>query len=394
MEKATRKRGLPIFIAVAVVIVIALLITLSPTPQPQPAEKPTPPELTVIYAEPKAMQVTVTSRGTVRPKREADLVAEVSGRVQWVADSFVNGGFFKAGELLLKLDDRDYRNMLVSREAGVAEAKRALAVERGQSRLARREWQDLGNTEGNELFLRKPQIAAAEAKLAAAIADLDQAKINLQRTEVRAPFDGLLSQTGVHTGQYVTPGKVLGRAFDISVMEVPLPLTDRQQALVDLPLHADSKQQTSATLIASVAGQHYEWPATIVRTEASFDTQSRVLYAVAEVANPYQSRADGAPPLSAGMFVEVEIAGKSFDNAVALPSGVLYQRNKVLTLDSEQRLQVSPVTVLQSGNDSEQSLVSGIANGTAVLLQRPPYVIAGMKITPQLSTDTTALAEE
>ncbi|MCB1841917.1 MAG: efflux transporter periplasmic adaptor subunit, partial [Halioglobus sp.] len=143
-----------------------------PEPLPEVAPEPQAPLVDVVIATPREQALTVRTQGTVRPLREVKLVSRVNGRVERVSPRFAVGGFFAANQELVKVEDVDYRLAIARAESQVAAAKQRLAEERGRSRQAEREWRDLGTSEANALFLRKPQIAAAEAALRASEADL------------------------------------------------------------------------------------------------------------------------------------------------------------------------------------------------------------------------------
>ncbi len=380
MITSKQRKLLPLLITLICAAVAWMLISLKPTPIPRPQVEPRPPALSVFYAEPTQRHTMVQSQGTVRPRWQIDLVAEATGRITHVADNFVNGGFFKEGQELLKIEPVSYQVALVRAEAQVAQAKQSLSQERGQARLAQREWQDLGNKEANDLFLRKPQIEAAEAVLKQATAELEKARLDLARTSLRAPFSGRLLEANVRAGDHAISGAVVGKAFATDVMEVPLPLTSRQTGLVDLPLYANADIDIPVNFIVEVGGQEYQWAGRIVRTEASFDTSSRVVYAIAEVVGAYERREDGVPPFAPGLFARAEIVGRLFDDAIELPRSALYERDKLLVLDSENRLGVMPVEVVQAEGDF--ALVRGVGAGTPILLERPTFLIHGMKVRP------------
>ena len=380
MASARPNKLFPLAILAVCIAVAFALVTFGPKPKERPNVAPKPQALPVIYAQPKQRRAMVSSHGTVRPKWQIDLVAEASGRVVRVADQFVSGGFFNAGDELFQVEPLNYQVAVARAEAQLAQAQQRLAQERGQAQLAQREWRELGNSEANELFLRKPQIAAAEAEIKVATTELEKARLDLRRTSHKAPFNGRLQEAAVQLGERVASGAQVGRAFATDVMEVPLPLTSSQLALVDIPLHSAGEAGVPVTFSVEVAGRNYQWQGIIVRTEASFDTQSRVVNAIAEVPHAYKPRADGAPPFSPGLFARAEIIGRPFDDTIELPRSALYERHNVLTLDGQNRLQVAPVEVLQTAE--ETVLVRGVQSGTAVLLERPDLLIRGMTIEP------------
>jgi RND family efflux transporter MFP subunit len=389
-----RKR-VPLALSILLIggLAAAGLWLLKPAPKTVKPSEPPPPQVAVVYADPQTQALIVDSQGTVEPRREIDLVAQVAGKVQWVNDNFVNGGFFKEGETLLRIDPRDYELALVRAEARVAEAAQVLATEKGRARQAQREWRDLGNAEANELFLRKPQLAAAEAQLEAARADRDKTRLDLERTEVKAPFTGRVREAAADVGQYVSPGSRVARVYDTALAQIRLPLSDRQAALVDLPLGFRGDAENPGPLVVisgTIAGERYQWEGNIVRTDASIDVNNRFYYAVAEVADPFVDYPDQAQvPLVVGLFVDAEIHGREISGVVTVPRRALYKSNKVYTLDDDNRVQLKTVRVLTT--DRGQAWIKGdLAEGEAIVVGGQSFLVPGMRVAPYPAKESLA----
>jgi len=361
-----------------------VLLTGKSGPQPRPLQEEGVPDLGVLLLEPATMAIDVRTQGTVQPRRQIDLVAQVSGRVIDVAPQFAAGGFFQAGERLIAVEDADYRFALVRAEARIADATQALATERARAGQARKEWRDLGNRDANDLFLRIPQLASAEAQLAAATAERDQSRLDLQRTAITAPFDGRVLETAVDLGQYVNAGQRIARIYATDRVEVRLPLTDRQVSLLDLPLSyaGDGVEPAHVPVVLSgVFGrQSWEWQGEIARTDAAIDAESRVVYAVAEVADPF-ARVAGSdrPPLGIGQFVEARISGRAIAGVFRVPRAALQPEDRLWVADSDERLQLLVVDVLQS---EEQSVALRISQPgpLRVVYPVPPGLRVGMRV--------------
>ncbi len=355
-----------------------------PIPKPVEPSPRSPPLVEVLAAEPVNLALTVTTQGSVQPRREINIVSQVGGLVEAVDAHFAEGGFFDAGTELVKVEDADYQFALVRAEARVADAAQIVAQEKGRGRQAQREWRDLGNEEANQLFLRKPQLAGVKAALRAAEADLDEARLNLRRTSIKAPFNGRISEKFVDLGQYITPGTAVARVYDTDVVEVRLPLTGRQVALLELPLnyqdHSVQGGGASVSLRARFANREWEWSGNVVRTDASIDVDSRVVYAVVEVEKPFvRDVSSGRPPLSIGLFVEAEIQGRELRQVVALPRNALRNDGTVLLVDAQDRLQPRDVIVLKS--NPREVWVQGIAVNERVVVSEPALAVAGMVVT-------------
>ena len=372
----------------AVVLVVGLgfaygLLIGKEGPQPSAVPEPTPPVVEVLQVKPNNQALTVTTQGTVRPLREINLVSRVAGRVESVTPGFAAGGFFAASEPLLKIEDYDYQFAIARAESQVAAARQRVAEEQGRALQAKREWRDLGSDQANALFLRQPQLAAAEAALKAAEADLGAARLDLERTAISVPFNGRISEKYVDIGQYVTPGTPIAKVYATDVATVRLPLTDRQVALLDLPLNYDNATPNAPTrvvLSAQFGKRTWEWQGEIVRTDASIDVDSRVVYAVAEIERPFAREAGSdRPPLAPGLFVNATISGRELAAVATLPRTALRSDGNVLIVDDDKRAQLKPVDLLH--RSSEQVWVQGLAQGDQVIVGGPATTVAGMTVT-------------
>ena len=376
---------LPAVVLVGGLAAAYALLVGKPKPEPNAPVPERAPIVQVVLAEPQQEVLSVSSQGTVQPRREINIVSQVAGRVQQVAEHFAEGGFFDANTELVKVEDFDYQFDLVRAQARVADASQLVAVEKGRVRQAAREWRDLGNEEANQLFLRKPQLASTEAALRAAEADLDEARLNLERTSLKAPFNGRISEKHVDLGQYISPGTPVARVYATDVVEIRLPLTDRQVGLLDLPLSFEDRsvlQDSGAEVILSArfADRQWQWQGRVVRTDASIDVDSRVVYAVVEVQRPFAREAGSdRPPLSIGLFVNAEISGRSLPQVSLLPRDALRNDGSVLVVDESDHLQVRSVRVLKS--DLRQLWVQGLVHQERVVVSELPIAIAGMRVT-------------
>jgi len=375
-----------------------LLLTTKGKPIPQPAAKVAIPVVDIVYAQPATHQLYVHTQGTVQPAKEIDVVAQVAGIVEAIDPQFANGAFFQKGQHLLNIEDADYRFALIRAEANVAEAEQVLAVERARAAQAVREWRDLGQKDANALSLRKPQLASALAKLRAAEAGRDEAQLNLDRTHVKAPFNGRVRIKYVDEGQYVSLGTPIVKLYSTDKVEVRLPLTDKQLALLDLPTgrvkqgrdtpdRVTQDKVTQGNKLPTVdfevlfAGNKQHWKGTLVRTEATVDIKTRVAYAIAEIVDPF-SMSEGRAPLNVGMFVNAKISGKALDSVIQLPRNALQIDQKILVLNDDNDIQIRRVVVLQT-NKEHVLLTGDIKRGDRIVISNIPMAVSGMKVSPR-----------
>lgn len=331
---------------------ITLLTVLKPTIEEEKREI-LPRIVRAVEAVPSTRQIVVVSQGTVAPRVSISLQAEVAGRIVEVSDQFVAGGFFHEGDVLLRIDPRDYELAVIKAEARVAEAAQNLARQEAEARQAAKEWAELGSGEANDLVLRKPQMLEAKARLKSARADLSETELKLERTELTAPFTGRVVRKHVDVGQVIAPGLKAADIYSTQSLEVRLPLTDSQVALLDLPFRNDVAAQDlpAVQLVASFAGEERQWSARITRTESMIDARSRVVYAVASVIPVMSDAAGDDVPLAVGMFVEARIEGRYFDSVVGIPREAVRQDGTVLIVGTDNRLHFREVEVLQSTRD-------------------------------------------
>jgi RND family efflux transporter MFP subunit len=313
----------------------------------------------VMVAEPGSAQIVVAAQGNVIPKTQTTIVSEVSGLIVEVSSAFVAGGFFQKGDVLVRIDNRNYRAEVKRAEASVAAAETKVTQELGLADYAEQDWEraksSLNSSKAaSDLALRKPQVAEAIANLEFAKADLEKRRGDLDRTVIRAPYDGLVREKIADLGQFVNASSSLARLFSTDVAEIRLPLPDKDLPFIQLnDAELQKGNGPNITLSASLGGQTHSWRGQVVRTEGVFDERSRVLYLVAEVSDPYnQQSSNWQEPLRVGTFVDARIEGETLLNVVRLPRSVLQKDNTVWTVDSERTLHPVKVEIVQSDETS------------------------------------------
>ena len=368
-------------LAVATAVTATLLLT---RPQLDPSEpEPVAPAVRVMHVNPSRERMVVHAQGTVSPRTEADLVPEVSGNVLWISPNLVAGGYFEAGEPLLRIDERDYRYALERAKAAVdrAMAENDFATFELQ-RLREMEERNLISPSDVETGMRAARVT--EAALADARAALNQAELDLSRTEVIAPFTGLVRSEQVDPGQFVNRGSAIARLYAVDYVEVRLPIADQQLAYLDIPPmqrgELDESSAPDVLLSADFAGRHYKWRGTIVRTEAEIDMRSRMVNAVARVrtTDDAAGNPDYVPP-PVGLFVEAEIQGRSAENVVVVPRSVIRNGNQVPVVDDDDRLRFRTVSVARIYGD-DAYIDGGLEKGERVCLTVLQAVIDGMRV--------------
>ncbi len=357
-----------------------------------------PPGVEVHQVALSEVAMGVTSQGTVQPRTESQLVPEIAGRITWVSSSFAEGGFFEAGDVLVKIDPFDYEQALISARSQLAQARLRLAQEQAEAEVAEREWNDLGRGDPRELTLRKPQLDEAQAAIDAAEAGVMRAERDLERADIVAPYAGRVRQKNVDIGQFVRIGDMIATVYAVDIAEIRLPLPDDQIAYLDLPLsYRGGRQQIqpAVTLTATFAGETHEWQGRIVRTESEIDPVSRMVHVVAEVSDPYApSENPNQPPLAVGMYVEAEIEGRLVQDVAAIPRAALRGRDQVLVVSADEHLEFRDVAIFRSTTDAVY-VQSGLSDGELIVISPLDTPTDGMRIQiTNADVDTLARTDE
>ncbi|WP_223789025.1 efflux RND transporter periplasmic adaptor subunit [Marinicella meishanensis] len=375
----------PVLVLVISVYVVQALAAAKPEPE---KKEPTQRLISLYVDEVKSEVITpdVETQGEVRPKTEIDLISRVTGHVVSIADSFAEGAQFEPESTLIKIDDTDYKVAVVRAEAEVAAAKVNLERELANAEMKKDTWlQKNGNVKPTEFALNKPQVEDAKAQLRAAQANLKEAQLNVARTEIKVPFKGRVVNRLVGVGQYITAGTQLGKVFSVDAVEVRLPLTDIQLTELDLPMGfmAENGAGPAVEFTSHMGRSKHSWQGRITRINASFDQETRLVYAIAEVQDPYGAGADFGVPFAVGMFVQANIEGVESIQAMVIPRDALRNADKVYVVDAENKLDIRSVEVISTSK--EQVLLSGgVSVGEKVAVSTLPNAAQGMLVEPMV----------
>lgn len=379
MFSRLKRAMLPTSVIVAGIGAFVLLQATKPVPESN-IEPPRPTSVHAGAAIRSSTQLSVQTFGEVRPTVSTEVVAQVGGRIVEVSSEFVEGGGFARDEPLLMIEDTDYVSAVEEAQARVAAAKVDLEQALADADVARK--QLAGVKDPSPLALRKPQVARARAALKAAEANLGLARTNLSRTRIALPFTGRITETLVDLGQYVTPGKLVARAFATDRVEVRLPLNDVELAALGVPIGYAAGDQPGLPVdfSAVVAGKRYHWQGQLTRLDASIDSATRTIYATAQVANPYDvDYARGEMPMAVGLFVDATIAGRVLDSVVQVPADGLRAGNRVFVVDDEGLLDIRQVGVIHRGTNVAV-LSHGVEAGERVVISAIRNPIPGMRL--------------
>lgn len=331
--------------------------------------------------------VTIDSYGTVRPRTQTALSTQVSGQIVDINDNFREGGFFKKGDILVRLDDRDYRAKVKVAQADLILAKQTLSEEEAHAAQARDDWERLGKKgTPNDLVLRIPQLEAAKASVLSAQAQLDIARLDLERSTIKAPFDGRILTKYVDLGQVVAANAELADIYATDYVEIRLPIKNKDLPLIDLPSEkANATQESEPTpilLYSDLIGDQ-QWQGKLVRTEGAIDSDTQQLYAIAQIEAPFQQ--DG-PLIKIGQYVTASIIGVTLPDAIKIPTSAIYQgsfvyvekdglinRHDIATLWQNQEYALIK-NGLKAGDNLVLTPLGNVTSGTPVKVLPPENV--------------------
>lgn len=362
----------------------------TPVPAPQVEIGPL-----VQAVELKAQDVRALIEGyaTAGPRVTGKVVPQVAGRVEWVHPNLVNGGLVGAGEVVVKLDKRDYELTLQRAMAAVERAKVKLELEQKEAEVALKEWkQTHPNEPAPPLLVREPQIRDAMAAIASAELEVSSERLQLERTEVRVPFDARVEDHSVSLGQFASAGQVLASIYGTQIIEAPIPLLDSELEWFDLPKPGaadadatpspgDEAPRFPVMLRGQVRGREIQWPGRLVRTESWVDSRSRMVNVVAQV-----RKADlpaDTPPLEPGMFLRASIEGKWLKGVMGVPRFAIrkMENRDLIWVARDGRLKIVEAKVARLDQKTAWLLPTDqLKPGDQVIVSSLDIYVDGMKI--------------
>jgi RND family efflux transporter MFP subunit len=376
------KALLPLIVIAAGAVAAFAIVASTESPTTQRPEVPVP-LVRTITVMPESVRLNVNTYGTVVPRTESELIPQVAGPVVWVSPALVSGGFFEIGEVLLRIDARDY-------EASLESARAALERRRSEHQRAEKQFARQLKLKGRDAASESAfddadnGLRVAKASLRDARAALGKAERDVERTELRAFFTGRVRSEQVDIGQFVNRGQSIARLYAIDFAEVRLPISDDDIPFIELSLAQRGQDSLTAEpevlLSARFAGAQQQWTGRIVRTEGEIDPESRMIHAVARVEKPYESLA-GRPPLAVGLFVDAEILGRVVDGVYVIPRSAVQRGDIVQIIGPNDRLRFQRVTVLRK--EQNRALVTaGLSPGDQVVVSRLAIPVEGMRVRP------------
>ncbi len=337
--------------------------------------------------------IPIYGAGTVRPKAEVSVTAQVSGQVVWVNPAFQSGGRVLSGVELFRIDDADYLSQVNRAQANVAAQEVELMRVTAEAKIAGiqfEQWNRQDSTESQSaLALWEPQIKAAQAALNRDMAELNEAELRLSRTIIESPFSAAVLDESIAVGQFVSAGQSVGRIYAVNVVEVVVSLPDERATLIPNLWNLRpgiNNRSVSANVMATYAGGRYVWRGYVDRAEAALEQQTRTIEVVIAVPNPFRfgleinesSQSTNAPPLLIGKFVDVEIDGSFPGEFFKIRRSALRADNEVWVVQDETLHRIA-VQILQRSED-EVYVTGALEEGQQIVVSGLRTAIDGMSV--------------
>lgn len=388
---------LPILVLAATAALAGLIFLNRPQPHPSPPAEKEPPLVDALVIKAHEVPLETLAQGSVAPKTQIQLSAQVSGQILRAAPVFTEGGTFAKGDVLVEIDAADYRLAVKQARAQLKQAEYSLTLAKAGQEVARsdlrmfRERRSNGPATGgtppeprpeeplqpeSPLALYEPQVENAEASVESAKAAVERAELNLQRARILAPFDGRIRQKNVDIGQFVAPGAPLATVYARSPLsiQVSMPLSDLQW--ITRNRSTDDALDLPALVTTTIDNQSHTWQGLLTRTLGELDNVGRQAQFVVEVTD---TASDKGLELRVGMFVDVSIRGEGLHGVMTIPQSALTRDQTVWVINSDQTLEQRAVTVGRS-NREEVVVTSGLNEGERIVSSMLPEALPGMKV--------------
>ena len=387
---------LPAVILIGAALVGFALMRTGPTA----SRTPPPHTAKLVEVEPVSLgdrATTIEVMGTVLPAREIALTPRVSGEIVEVSPEFVPGGFFRAGELMVRIDPTDFELLVQQRESALAQAESAYQLEMGQQGIASREYEMLSQTiaeEDRDLVLRRPQLQAAEAAVAAARAALEDAHLDLARTRVRAPFNAVIGQRFADLGGQVNTASRVATLVGTDTFWVEASVPVDRLRWIDIP-HASTAAGAKARIYSESAwGTDAFRSGAVIHLRPELEEQGRMARLLIAVGDPLGMRLEnaGEPRMILSSYVRVEVEGTTLREVATVPRGALRDDDHDYLIDGEGGLEIRPVEVVFRGPD--RVFAHGLQDGERLVITDLSAPVQGMPLRVPGNAATTARSGE
>jgi RND family efflux transporter MFP subunit len=347
----------------------------------------------VVEVERGNYRPEIVTTGTVIPAKDIVLSPRVSGEVMEISSNFTPGGFVKKGEVLLRIDHADYQNALKLRESELLQAEADLNIEMGRQNVAQKDLELLEEElagEDKSLVLREPQLNAAKSRVEAAQAAVEQARLDLQRTTIRAPFDAHILSRNANAGSQVSPGQNLGRLVGMDVYWVEATLPPSKLRWLSFS-GSENEKGSPVKILNRTAWKKDEFrEGYLYRLIGSLEGNTRLARVLVAVEDPLlqQTKSPELQPLIIGTFMETRIEAAEIEDVFRVSRGLIRKEETVWVM-MDNKLKIRDVDILLQ--DAEYAYItSGLNDHEKVVVTNLTTVAEGVSLRVENSSSESA----
>ena len=418
MKKGGLFKTIRVFVVLFIALVIAVvLVTMRPRAERQvPVDKGLLVE--VLPAKTEDVEMVVESFGTVAPRESLKLVAQVRGPIVDIDPAFEEGGFVQEKTRLIQIDPRTYRLAVERRNVQIKQAeaelkrlaqevvnlKARIKITRFDVKLAKNEYlrlkklidrkviaqSQLDKSEqaylasqerlqalDNQMALTDPQKEQLIAARDMARVMHQEAKLDLERSSIVAPFEGWVLEKAIEVGQYVNIGQQLGKIYSAGQLDIEVRIPTKD--LKWFPEDMGQETPLLADVVFKNAGNEHIWRGRVARIKAMMDERTRTLPMVIEIdETPATERPQNPFGLRPGMFVTIRIKGKKIQNVFVLPRYLVYPGDVVYTVKDD-TLKSNRVKILR-GYKNTVIIGDGLSEGALIVKSPLSSPMDGMRV--------------
>ncbi len=395
------------------------LIAMKPKPKRHVLENVAP-LVETLRVQKTSQNMIIQAYGTVRSGEILSLTAEVRGKIVEMASEFEEGGYLPKGSFIMRIDPRNYRlaverlqseiNRLNADMERIEQEKRnfeaSLKIVEEDLRLTKAEYERnrslskrkvVSQTKldqsrqafltsrrnaqeiRNSLALINPRTNLLKTQREAVKVQLKEARLDLERTEIRAPFDCRVAQKSAETGQFVSAGTRVADIYNVGIMEVEVRIPPREVPWLHFnsgeSVEVGGNPPTKAQVTFRAGDQNIQWEGIVARIKGQMEESTRTLPVVVQVQNGHPGLGH---PILPGMFVSVEIVGKRVNEIFLLPQDAVHEDQTVYVVE-EDRIRVKPVDVFRR-RGNQVYIRKGLNEGDLLVTRFPGVATDGMKV--------------
>lgn len=422
-------RFLRVIIVIGIAVALAMfLVSLKKDPEKKEIIQ-TPPSVKAIVVKPVSKVMTVEAYGTVKPRKLVKIAAEVSGKIDYIHPSFIEGGEIKKGQVLVRIDRRTYQ---LNRQAGLVNVKQAktdikklrqdianlksdIKLSEANLKLSEKEFARIKTLSGkqfastnsldkaeqqylqariqfqnlnNQLSLTDTMMEQKDTTLAMARVDLQKADLALKKTSIVSDFDGFVLDKFAEAGEYVNPGQVIGSIYQRDNLDVDVRISLEKLRWIESDFENGKTPKVKITMANLDKLMPFVWDAKVARIKSKIDETTRTLPMTIEISIP-EKKQKNIFQLKPGTFVKCSITGETRENIFVLPRHLLKQKNTLYTISSD-HLKMKKVKILRKFEE-EVYIDQGLEPGDKIIVSPLPGAIDGMKLTIKESSEVKGL---